>query len=55
MMRCRHCRQSFEPRPDKKGFTNECPQCEGQRYTEAPSYGMRCRSVDLLHTFEIAL
>ena len=39
-MKCRHCRQTFQPRPDKKGFINECPQCEGQRYTEAPSYGM---------------
>jgi hypothetical protein len=39
MMTCRHCRQSFEPRPDKKGFINECPECEGQRYKtiEAPS------------------
>ena len=39
-MKCRHCRQTFEPRPDKKGFINECPECEGQRYrvTEAPSH-----------------
>jgi hypothetical protein len=40
MIKCRHCRQTFEPRPDKKGFINECPECEGQRYriTEAPSH-----------------
>jgi len=32
-MKCRHCRQTFEPRPDKKGFVNECPECEAKRYT----------------------
>jgi hypothetical protein len=39
LVKCRHCGQSFEPRPDKKGFINECPECEGQRYRtiEAPS------------------
>jgi hypothetical protein len=39
-MKCGHCQATFEPSPNKKGFINECPECEGKWYriTETPSH-----------------